>query len=106
MEMFLMALALSLLGVTVSAIAFAAATQTGSAEPVPEAASARERFAEQESGFFVEQRWPAIETQVPIEVLLLQIERHVRLEHAAAEAFQQAPTADLLHSRTASPLVH
>jgi hypothetical protein len=44
--------------------------------------------------------------QVPLEVLLLQIERHVRLEQAAAESFLEAPTAASLHSRTTSPLVH
>jgi hypothetical protein len=43
---------------------------------------------------------------VPLEVLLLQIEQHVRLEHAAAELFNQYPTVESLHRRTASPLVH
>ena len=106
MEMFLMALALSLLGVTVSAIAFAAAAHNGPGEPGPEAPSKREPLAAPSDGFFIEAPSPVMATQVPIEVLLLQIERHVRLEHAAAEAFQQAPTPELLHIRTASPLVH
>jgi hypothetical protein len=39
-------------------------------------------------------------------VLLLQIDRHVRLEQAAAESFLDAPTTASLHSRTTSPLVH
>ena len=57
--------------------------------------------------FFVDPAWTASPPQaVPIEALLLQIERHVRLEHAAAEAFRQAPASELLHIRTASPLVH
>jgi hypothetical protein len=43
---------------------------------------------------------------VPIDVLLLQLERHVRLEQAAAESFLMAPTVENLHSRTSSPLVH
>lgn len=51
---------------------------------------------------------PAITTrpQVPIEVLMSQIERHVRLEQAAARTFLAVPTPESLHSRTESPLVH
>lgn len=50
---------------------------------------------------------PAIPSrQVPIEVLLLQIENHVRLEQAAAESFLAFPTHDQLHSKTASPFVN
>ena len=49
---------------------------------------------------------PVTLTRVPLEVLLLQIEQHVRLEHAAAELFNQYPTVESLHRRTASPLVH
>jgi hypothetical protein len=44
--------------------------------------------------------------QVPIDVLLLQIENHVRLEQAAAESFLAFPTHDHLHSKTPSPLVN
>ena len=44
--------------------------------------------------------------QVPIEVLLLQIENHVRLEQAAAESFLAFPTHDQLHSKTPSPFVN
>jgi hypothetical protein len=42
---------------------------------------------------------------VPTELLLLQLEQHIRLEQAAAESFHLAPTAESLHSRTSSPLV-
>ncbi len=99
MEMFLMALALSLLGVTVSAVLFAAATRQNDE---PEAAVERavlvqpRFFGDQESGV----------TRVPAEALLLEIERHVRLEQAAAESFLHAPTAESLHSPTVSRLVH
>ena len=44
--------------------------------------------------------------QVPIEVLLLQIEDHVRLEQAAAESFLAFPTHAQLHSKTTSPFVN
>ena len=48
----------------------------------------------------------AAHSRVPIEALLLQIEKHVRMEHAAAESFLAAPNAALLHSRTMSPFVN
>lgn len=101
MEMFVTIAALSLLTTGVSAALFLAAARgasksrehrsTGVARPVPR--------------FFGESTH-AIAPQVPIEVLLLQIERHVRLEQAAAESFVDLPTREVLHSRTASPLVH
>ncbi len=56
--------------------------------------------------FFLQERPAASAPRVPIEVLLLQIERHVRLEQAAAESFLDSPTPKSLHSRTTSPLVH
>jgi hypothetical protein len=45
-------------------------------------------------------------TRVPIEVLLLQIEKHVRMEQAAAESFIAFPTQAQLHSKTNSPFVN
>jgi hypothetical protein len=104
--MFLMALCMSLLGVAASALAFGAATRTdpSQAEAAPEA---KPLTVQPAARFFVEdaavgQAAPA----VPIEALLLQIERHIRLEQAAAESFLDCPTAQSLHSRTSSPLVH
>jgi hypothetical protein len=108
MEMFLMALCMSLLGVAVTAIAFGAATrdETREAEALPAAkpvpASVPARFFVEEMPVPVAARQP----RVPIEALLLQIERHIRLEQAAAESFLESPTAQSLHSRTSSPLVH
>jgi hypothetical protein len=105
MEMFLMALCMSLLGVAVTAIAFGAATreEAGEAETLP----VRPAAAPAPTRFFVEEMpVMATEPRVPIEALLLQIERHIRLEQAAAESFLDCPTAQSLHSRTTSPLVH
>lgn len=105
MEMFLSVLALSLVGVLVSAVLFAAAMpRAHEAEP------ARDTARVIEAGrFFVDDRRrdipPAI-SPVPIEVLLLQLERHVRLEQAAAESFHWSPTPEALHMHTVSPLVH
>jgi hypothetical protein len=102
MEMFLMVLALSLFGVAVSAMLFAAATRDVRApELQPD-----ERLLMLPSHFFADDRAPRSHQAVPIEVLLLQIERHVRLEQAAAESFQHSPTVEALHSPTTSPLVH
>lgn len=102
MEMFLMAAALSVLGVAVSAILFAAATRD---ERRAEAEFSAERMPAAAPRFFTDAAGTLV-PPLPREALLLQIERHVRLEQAAAESFLHAPTAQSLHSRTASPLVH
>lgn len=104
MEMLLMGVMMALLGVAVSAGLFAAATSDVRAmeaatklEPVVEAAP---------SQFFAPAVVPMARPIVSVDVLLLQIERHVRMEQAAAESFMAMPTAEMLHMRTASPLVH
>jgi len=104
MEMLLMGVMLSLLGVAVSAGLFAAATNDVRAM---EAKNALEPVREPEkSEFFVPAPLPMARPIVSVDVLLLQIERHVRMEQAAAESFMAMPTAEMLHMRTASPLVH
>ena len=105
MEMFLMAMALSLLGVAVSAVVFGAATREERREQARQ--PLRPSLADA-PGFFVRAPRPVAPaiSPVPLEVLLLQIERHVRLEQAAAESFHHYPTAESLHSPTMSPLVH
>jgi hypothetical protein len=103
MMMFLMALSLGMFGFAVTAMAFGAATRTQrkTESPIqPRIQLAPEKFfAESHPAFF---RQP----NVPIEVLLLQIERHVRLEQAAAESFISLPSPEVLNCRTQSPLVH
>ncbi len=93
----------SLLGIVVSIGLFAAAMH------------GEDRTAETRVGqalplgpprFFLQERPAASAPRVPIEVLLLQIERHVRLEQAAAESFLHSPTVHALHTRTTSPLLH
>jgi len=104
MEMFLMVLAMSLLGVAASVAMFAAATRdVRPPEPQPEL-QPDDRLPMLPSHLFVADRAPR--TAVPIEVLLLQIERHVRLEQAAAESFRNYPSVEALHTETRSPLVH
>ncbi len=108
MELFLMVMCVSVLGLALSGLAFSAATQdVRAAEEAPrpaDAVAARPRFFA--DNVVVPMGASAQGPAVPIEALLLQIERHVRLEQAAAEAFHEAPTAQSLHSRTTSPLVH
>lgn len=105
MELFLMVAAMSLLGLAVSALAFSAATRDVMPQAEPRPAEAQAVPARR---FFVDLPVDPmmVRSQVPIEVLLLQIERHVRLEQAAAESFQFTPTPEALHMTTMSPLVH
>ena len=49
---------------------------------------------------------PRVPVRLPREVLLNQIERHVRLEVAAAESFLDLPTPESLHAETASPILN
>jgi hypothetical protein len=101
MEMFLMVLTLSVVGVLVSGILFKAATRetTGAAAFSPLATPGEERF------FMLRPAVPSKGSRASADALVLEIERHVRLERAAAEAFLQLPTAEALHMRTLAPLV-
>ncbi|MGO9088049.1 MAG: hypothetical protein ACLP6G_12050 [Terriglobales bacterium] len=108
MDMLLIGLCLGVFGVVFVALAFGAAMRSdpwnSAVQPelpmVKVAAPAR----------FFSERVPMSPTvpplQIPIEVLLLQIENHVRMEQAAAESFLAFPTHDLLHSKTTSPFVN
>ena len=103
MVMFATILIMSLLAVAVCAVAFSAATRgeaRSGAQPEARLTVAPPRF------FASPVAKPAEGAHVPVELLLSQIERHVRLEQAAAEAYLDLPTVDSLHSRTTSPLLH
>ena len=103
MVMFASLLIMSLLAVAVCAAAFGAATR-GQArlEPRPQP-----RVAVEPPRFFAGPPVNKAEApSIPVEVLLSQIERHVRLEQAAAEAYLDLPTRDSLHSPTASPFLN
>ena len=108
MDMLLIGLCLGVAGVVFVALAFGAAMHSESWNsavqpeiPLVKAAAPARFFSE---------RVPIAPTapplQVPIEVLLLQIENHVRLEQAAAESFLAFPSQALLHSKTTSPFVN
>ncbi len=73
------------------------------------AALERQKLAVPPPQFFADEMpapAPPVRPEVPIEVLLSQIQRHVRLEQAAAESFIELPAPGSLHSRTSSPLVN
>jgi hypothetical protein len=101
MEMFLILMVVGLLTVAVSAVLLLASTRPP--EPTP---LSPEQLLKVPSRFFADDRVPRSPHAVPIEVLLLQIERHVRLEQAAAEAFRDTPTPETLWAATVSPLLH
>jgi len=95
---------LSMFGLAVACLTFGAATRTEDSpveEPVTETAPSPARFFVDTPALPVTAR-----VRIPIEALLLQIENHVRLEHAAAECFVESPNVSRLHSRTISPLVN
>ena len=109
MEMLLMGICVAVFGMAIACVAFGAAVHPEKpaetmpemkAEPVKVAAPAR---------FFINEvsvPTPRGRVSVPIEALLLQLERHVRLEQAAAESFLAQPTSTLLHSKTISPFLN
>ena len=101
MQIFLTVLTLSLVGVLVSAVLFAAATRDARRAELatPVAALGEERFFMMRPAAAAGARGG-----VAADVLALRIERHVRLERAAAEGFRQFPTIESLHTPTLSPL--
>jgi hypothetical protein len=112
MEMLLMGLCMAVFGMGIAALAFGAATRSESSDsPVQPQPSLVKPVVP--ARFFLDRAAvtptmpPVIPPQqVPIEVLLLQIENHVRMEQAAAEMFLAFPSQARLHSKTTSPFVN
>ena len=107
MEMLLMGMCWTVFGLGVAAVAFGAATRSESSNSgvqpqMPKIKAVPTRFFSDS----VAAPPPIPSPRVPVEVLLLQIEKHVRLEQAAAESFIEFPTEAQLHSKTSSPLVN
>jgi hypothetical protein len=59
-----------------------------------------------DSRFFAGDVTAAPSAGVPRDVLLWQIERHVRIEQAVAENYLELPTREALHSPSSSQLVN
>ncbi len=108
MELFMMVALMSLMGVAVSAVLFAAATRSEGPKPqIAEPAvtvPAREPSRFFAPGAGAEPALALAGPQIPVEALLLQIEQHIRLEQAAAESFLSTPTRQSLHGRTTSTI--
>lgn len=115
MEMLLMGVCLSVFGIAVTCLAFGAAVgdypdeQPAQAKQPALAKALMAGTAKNAPAHFF--REPLVipmspHARVPIELLMLEIENHVRLEHAAAESFLATPSSAMLHSRTMSTLVN
>jgi hypothetical protein len=108
MEMLLMGICVAVFGMAIACAAFGAAVRpSNSAETAPDLKA--ESVAASAPRFFINEvavPVPNGRVSVPIEALLLQLERHVRLEQAAAESFLAQPTSALLHSKTVSPFLN
>jgi len=110
MTMFLMILTISVFCFALACVAFGADSREQDVRVARPVARPSMNLQLTQSGFFAEAANTPLaasaQPPVPLEVLLSQIDRHVRLEQAAAESFLDAPTSASLHSRTTSPLVH
>lgn len=108
MDMLLMGLCFTFIGLAFTAMAFAAATRPVAARPEeqPEQVALKPGPARFFSERLAPPPPPPVPIQIPIEALLLQIENHVRLEQAAAESFVACPTHAQLHSKTTSQFVN
>jgi hypothetical protein len=108
MEMLWMGLCLSIFCLAVGAVAFGAATRSEAADstvqpqlPLMKPVATTRFFSDAGTT-----RPAIVAPQVPLEILLRQIENHVRLEQAAAESFVAFPTQTQLHTKTSSPFVN
>ncbi len=107
MEMFLMVSCMSMLALAVTAIAFGAATRPEKSSSADQLELRPAAKAVAPGRFFVDQVLPSQpQTYVPTEVLLAQIDHHVRLEQAAAQSFLEAPSHTQLHTKTTTPFVN
>lgn len=111
MLMFLMILLASVPVLLLACVLFAgsAAREKRDAQDrstLPQAPASEPRPAAAPPRFFAESTPRYAPSRIPVEVLLSRIERHVRLEQAAAESFVEAPTTESLHSGTASPFMN
>lgn len=107
MEMLLMALCMAVFGMAVAAAAFGAATRSESPESsVQPKLPVVKAIPQPEFSDSVVSHLSVPLARVPIDVLLRQIENHVRMEQTAAESFIAFPTQARLHSKTNSLFVN
>ena len=98
----LMFFSIILAGVIVFALFAAIAS---AAEPAREP-EVQPRIAAEPSQFFAGDIVPVSDPSIPAEMALSLIERHIRLEQAAAERFVSMPSQESLHSPADAPFVN
>lgn len=106
MTLVLVLLGISLVLTVVTALLLSEAMGTADSSP-----PARENTQPRSAPRFFAQDIPttvvtSFASPVPVEVLVVAIERHVRLEREVAESFHLSPTPQTLHMQPASPLMH
>jgi len=104
MLMFLTILFISTLSLAVTSLAFA--ISESDRKPSLDAQPDRKPTLDPPRFFAGDVAGPSDPSRLPLEVVLTQIERHVRLEQAAAETFLAVPSPETLHSRTPSAFVN
>lgn len=108
MDAILISFAICVLGVMVTVLIFAVAMRPQDDEAVENPRPRPDLPSEQ---FFLDDSERSdsrgqAEAGAPTNELLLDLERHVRTEHEAAQAFLRGPTPDSLHAPSDSPLWH
>jgi len=104
MDVILISFAICVLGVMVTVLLFTIAMRPENDEDEP---TTRAKLQSPSERFFMEEEdGSTADPQDPANALLLDLERHVRTEHKAAEAFLRGPTRDSLHAPSDSPLWH
>lgn len=102
MQLFLTVLAVSMVGMMLTLVAF----QMVAGEEEIEEDLPRSKMLPVPAGQFFLHEADQLESgsETPVSAPLHQLERHVRSEHFAAEEFLEVPTAESLHARPTSPL--
>ena len=104
MQAILLAFAICLFGVMVTVLLFSLAMGLEQEEDETQPATAPQLSTGQ---FFLDEAMdPTTGTGPPANSVLLELERHVRKEHEAAEVFLRGPSAETLHAPSDSPLWH
>ena len=102
MEPILISFSICLLGVMVAVFLFSVAMR---GKAVEDEAQSGERPPSPHRGFFLEEDPDSPPTAgLPSESILLQLERHFRMEESAATSYLEGPTIESLHAPSFTPL--
>lgn len=102
MDLILISFSICVLGVMVTVLIFSLAM--GSRDEEKDATASRTATEPSEAFFLEESADSEPSPEVPTNALLLELERHVRMEQEAAKTFLRGPNADSLHAPSDSPL--